>query len=93
MSYDIALLESKIPLIGSTAIPTGIDETGILFTDINPNATFITPPHLMITARFNPNTPYIYGMSYSSVTNTGVKIDFSAKILEHGHYLDFSFTR
>ncbi len=59
-------------------------------TSIFPSASFTYPPHVMVTARYSPASPYIYGMTYHSVTNTGVSIDFSATILEPGHYLDFS---
>ena len=90
LSHDINLLEERISLIGSMPIPVGIAELSVLFTSIFPSASFTYPPHVMVTARYSPASPYIYGMTYHSVTNTGVSIDFSATILEPGHYLDFS---
>ena len=90
LSHDISLVEEKIALIGSLPIPVGVDNLSVLFTTIFPSAYFTSPPHVMVTARYSPSTPYIYGMTYHSVTNTGVSVDFSATILEPGHYLDYS---
>ena len=93
LSHDISVVEDRLSIRGSIPIPVGVSELEVLFSSVSPNTSFVNPPHIVVTARYNPNTPYIYGMSYHSVTNTGVLVDFSATILEVGHYLDFSLSK
>ena len=93
LSHDIGVIDNRLPIQGSVEIPTGVDNTGVLFSSVNSLASFTSPPHVILSARFDPSSPYIYGVSYHTISNTGVLIDFSATILEAGHFLDFSLSR
>ena len=71
----------------SLAIPSGIYETGILYSEIGNDIPYSNIPQVFITMESDENIPFMYFTSTTKISKTGFFVDFSDKISETGHSL------